>query len=851
MHPLHADIARLLADRVKARSVVVWYDPRAEFVPFVDELRGAPTDSPTLNPVMLAGTRASLIQFVGSMFEIRAVVEPLINEETPERVVVYLPGCERDSTGSVLMEIEKAGDLWETQLKRLARNVLRKRYTDGVIDELLAPEGVTYADLALATSDAGSAEPPSLLKSIFHDASGSDAILAAWLAQEDRDAEVEAKEATRELIKLIRSRLGLELPDDTSLAKSRAISLRYILGGEFRTDIVGAPPASLDGVAVPRTKAGETAIREVAQRLRASFADAYAEIADRVEGELALSAASVPPDALGAIDTFRFEERVVLIHCGHLIAEGKFEEALGLVAHREQNFWLDRDVTRRAQWEGCRRLAELGKVASEILPSVRSASRSAADWVERYTAVDGWLRLDQAQRRMETFVAKLDDDPPERALAVVRRAYDEACRAMAEGFTKALAKADWTAPGAMSQTHLYREVVAEQPTPVAYFLVDAMRYEMGIELAGRLPKSAEVHVRPAVAALPSITPIGMAALQPGASASFDVVEEGGKLGARIENVFLSDLTARRKFAAARIPNLADVTLGDVLSWSKTKLQAQIGNAQVIIVRSQEIDLAGESGFAHQTRQVMDSVIDDLARALRRLADAGVVHAVLSADHGHLFSHEDRDESMRVDSPGGATVALHRRCWIGRGGTTPPGCIRVSAAELGYASDLEFVFPPGVGVFKAGGDLGYHHGGPSLQELIVPVITVRSTPTTASTMTRERLTVSNVPTQVTNRIFSVTVELDGPNLALFSTPTIVQPVLLSGNKQVGAVGMAIDGALNADAGTVSVQAGKPVTVAFLLSDDTVESVRIVVRDPTTDTELYRSPMEIAVHLGVGP
>lgn len=850
MHPLHDDIARLLADRLKARSVVVWYDPRAEFATFVDELRGAPTDGATVTPVVLAGSQASLIQFAGSMFELRAIVEPLVSRDTPERVVLYLPGRERDATGSVLMEIEKAGESWEPQLRRLARNVLRKRYTEGVIDELLAPEGVTYADLAAASSETGSTEAPSLLKAIFREASGTDAILASWLANDDRDALIDAKEATRELVKLVRSRLGLELSDGTTLEKARAVTLRYILGGEFRGDLTGAPPASLDGVPAPRTKADETAIRDLAQRLRTGFAEAYADIADRIEAELKLAVASVAPDALGAIDTFRFEEQIVLMHCGDLIADRRFDEALSLVAERGQNFWLDRDVARRAQWEACRRMAELGKVAADVLGEVRSGAGSAGDWVERYTAPDGWLRLDQAQRRMETFVAKLDEDPPERALAVVRRAYEDTSQAMADGFTKVLAKAGWTVPGALHQTQVHRDVVASQPTPVAYFLVDALRFEMGIELAGRLPKSTEVRVRPAVAALPSITPIGMAALQPGASTSFDVVAEGGKLGARIEDVFLPDLTARRKFAAARIPNLADLTLGDVLSWSKTKLAAQILGATVIVVRSQEIDLAGETGLAHQARQVMDSVIDDLVRALRRLADVGVEHAVLSADHGHLFTHDDRDESMRVEAPGGATVDLHRRCWIGRGGTTPPGCVRVAAAELGYASDLEFVFPRGAGVFKAGGDLGYHHGGPSLQELIVPVVTVRSTPTMANAAHLERLTVSNLPYEVTNRIFSVTMELGGPNLALFSTPTAVQPVLLSGTKQVGTVGMVIDGDLDAAAGTVTLQPGKAATVAFLLSDDTAESVRVVVRDPATDNELYRSPMEIPVHLGVG-
>ncbi len=56
------------------------------------------------------------------------------------------------------MELEKAGTTWEPQLKRLAKNVLRQRYTDGVIDEMLPfDRTVTYEDLARA-ADATSAQ---------------------------------------------------------------------------------------------------------------------------------------------------------------------------------------------------------------------------------------------------------------------------------------------------------------------------------------------------------------------------------------------------------------------------------------------------------------------------------------------------------------------------------------------------------------------------------------------------------------------------------------------------------------------------------------------------------------------
>src|SRR5216684_3778660 len=205
----------------------------------------------------------------------------------------------------------------------------------------------------------------------------------------------------------------------------------------------------------------------------------------------------------------------------------------------------------------------------------------------------------------------------------------------------------------------------------------------------------------------------------------------------------------------------------------------------------------------------------------------MVQAVVTADHGHLFFPSDRDESMRIASPGGAQVDLHRRCWIGRGGATPPGCVRVSAASLGYDSDLDFVFPLGSGVFKAGGDLAFHHGGPSLQELVIPVLTVRMTALGLDRSTAVGpVTVTGLPDAVTNRIFSVTIQLDGKNLSLFSTELVVRPLLLSSGKQVGGVGMAIDGDFDRATGCVKLQAGKPVTVAFLLSDESATSIRIV-------------------------
>jgi hypothetical protein len=849
MHPLHDYVAKQLADKIKSRRVVIWYDDRGEFQPFVEEVRGGPRASSVPVAVEFGGSSARLAEYAGSMLELRAVVEPHVSDDTPASMVVYIPYVSRDRRASVLMELEKAGTTWEPQLKQLARNVLLQKYTVGVVDEMLPfDRKVSYEDLARAAGGDG-AEPPSILKSIFHDTSGSDSLLAAWIMSDARDAEIMDKDAIPELMKLVKSRLGLDLPINSPLSKLRVVTLRYVLAGEFRLDLSCEPPASLDGVARPEGKDAESAVRELARRLRAAFPDAYSALADRVEAELGLKAEMVPPGALGAIDTFRFEEQALLRHAGDLIAAGKFNDALTLVVEREDSFWLDRDLSRKAQWEATRLMGELGTIAIQVRAAVSKTVGDAAVWLDAYVSKDGWYALDQAQRRLEAWVTNLDEELEERPIGVVRRAYDDACNAMAEGFTKALTKTGWSVAGRMHQTRIFSEVVSDQPKPVAYFLVDAMRFEMGVELAERLPKVSEVSVRAAVGSLPSITPIGMAALMPGASGSFSVAEQTGKFGALIDGTFLPDLAARRKFAAARIPKLVDVALDELLSLQPSRLARRLEHAQVIVVRSQEIDHAGEGRFTYQARQVMDTVIDNIARAIRKLSASGVEYCVVTADHGHLFLPSDRDESMRIDPPGGNTVDLHRRCWVGHGGTTPASCVRVSAAALGYASDLDFVFPIGPAVFKTGGDLAFHHGGPSLQELVVPVLTIRTKASGSPRLTVSPLTVEGTPPAVTNRIFSVVVQLGGQNLSLFANATLVRPLLVSEGKQVGSVGMAVGADLDRGTGFLSLPANAPVTIAFLLNDETVPSLRIVVQDASTDAELYRSPADIPVRLGV--
>ena len=863
-HGLHQQIASTIDRLLRERRIVVFYDLREEFQPFLEELEVVSAGVGDLPRVRILDTLACLARFDGSFFALKAAVEPILAAPFPEHLLVYVPGYAKERLGklrapagpnaaqgkevwNVLFELDCAGRSYEPSLRGLARNELRRQYTDGDIDEMLAPTSLTYQDVVKFLVDPTSTEggSTSLVKLVLGKGA-SEELICRWLADDAWDVDLEAKQAVPELHRLVQARLGLPLSGG-SLVKARHQTLRYVLINEFRADLASEAPSQLDVIPTPPTKDEMQRVRDVAERLRHEYPDAYTEIADGLERELNLPALAIDADALGTIDTFRFEETILLEHAAKLIGDAHYERALDLVLARRRSFWVDRSLGRLGQWETCRLMAELGRAVATTRPLLKRGNGTPKSWVEGYAS--DWYRADLAQRALESWVAKLEDEPEpslERSLGLVRRNHEALLKEMTQGYTAALAAAGWSVSGVLHQTRIYPELVEPVRGRIAYFFVDAMRFEMAADLLEQLEGAQELRLVPAVGALPSITPIGMAALLPGASSSFSVVDHKGKLAARIGDTTMPGLSERMKYLKAVRPEAVDIDLGELLQKSTRALEKQLADAPLTIVRSQSIDGLGEMDGGLLARQIMDTIIGNLARAVRKLARTGVEHFVITADHGHQFSIR-KEEDMLMDKPGGDTVDQHRRCWAGRGAHTPAAATRVSGAELGYETDLDFIFPKGLAVFRAGGDLAFHHGGPSLQEMIVPVVTLRmpsvGAPEAAS---GSKVALEGYPSVLTNRTFGMRVLVAAE---LFSQEQVpVRLILLADGLEVGRCGMALDAELDRASGVLMLQPGKPANVAMILTRDEVNKIRIVAQDPATDAVLAQSA-DIDVKLGM--
>jgi len=476
------------------------------------------------------------------------------------------------------------------------------------------------------------------------------------------------------------------------------------------------------------------------------------------------------------------------------------------------------------------------------------AHLSAGELLSWY--VDGGWEVDRAHRRLEIArndLRVLGDLEP--AFTAARLAHEEWLETTLLVYTTAIERDGFDVGGLARQGDIHDRWVRDGGAPVAYLWVDALRFELATDLADGLRADGHtVELHAAVAAAPTVTPVGMANLTPGAGAGLSLELDGSDLAIRVDGSKVATVPDRvARLRAAHGDKVLNRTLEVVAGQGEKELKRALGDADLLLVRSQELDAAGESGMLNAAWAQFNAVVDLLRNLVARLGQAGVRRIVIAADHGFVTLSRGLEANRSIDPPPGGTGHLHRRGWVGKGASTTESTLRVSLASTGVPSDVDLIVPRGLAVFRAGGSKQFFHGGLSPQELVVPVIVVDTEPAPAPKQLQ--VDVSIAGGRITTGAFAATVGFAGD---LFTSEITVR-VVAKGAKGSDVVARVVSGdGYDAGTGSVALRADGPSPVltfqvtANLERDTTVE---IEVLDARTGVRLGGAEANVSAKIVV--
>ena len=639
----------------------------------------------------------------------------------------------------------------------------------------------------------------------------------------------------KELQTLVSKTLGLKLPEESAdIDELRQVLWRFLLFSEFVVDLPVALPPALSGVPKAAPKHHRFVLDLCATlRDRTSAQQTYEESANRVAKELSLETHCAALDDLGVLDTFAFEERCFLRTFAKAALAGDLEKAGRLVAERSKSFWI-RDGARAGEWKlaGCcvdvlQGVADLQQVLKAAAPT------RVGCWLD-FQIAHGH-RLDTAHRLMEQVAQDLlaEPGPLAEVLARARERHREFTDRVTRSFQDAVVKEGWPAPGRPRANDIYEQFVRvpwQEGKRVAFFWVDAFRYDLAKLLAASAATRHLVAVSAVCAQLPTITKIGMAALLPGAGEDFRIAVDAGELVPVVKGRMLPALPQRLEYMKEVVGSkrFAAVELSEILTGKVLETLPQV---EVLVVRTSEIDQLGENNPGYLVG-LLPGAIRDLHLALNRLADAGFDVAVLATDHGFCW-FDSAESGDAIQKPPGEWIEVKNRSLLGAGQPSAQ-VVCVEAAHVGIRGDISrYVAARGLATFTKG--VRYFHEGLSLQECLLPVVQVSLKPSPKqATVVRVELFLSYRGAKTgTVTTLRPSVEVSLPGSDLFGPPDV--SFVLEGYDSAGK--------------KVAEVAPSPVT------DTATGEVRMVrgqsIKVPIRIQEGFNGPLELrAVHPGTG-
>lgn len=821
MSVLRNHVADQLSRKVSAHGIVVWDDPEQAYVDTAEAL--VPSDT-------------AFVSYQGSWYSLRREVEGLLAAPEPPRLVVYVPSDPPDE--DPLAEVRAATGL-DRGFKLLLGTAIRQAYKGRLTEERIADIVASARTLTEAEEifDEGGGGPVLLTRRLG--TSDSIELLVRTASGEADDALADA-DVRAEANRFLEQQIGGQYGDvaDLAGAVSRRILAAALVDAGIDADVIGVDPGTPEQQRRARTVAErwmDDRNRLASLRAQMSSAAEALSLVDTVNWAPGLREADLAP----ALDDVAFAEYL------QLLDEHDFQGAASLAEARLGTFWSTWDVESpwRNRWSLAYSAARVRQLVARSPAPADSPERVLADY-----EASTW-QIDAEHRSLEFGLTKLDElGDLEMPVQQARQAYEMWLDGYLRVFTGLVESQGLAVGDMLRQSEIHDERVAPAirvGETVAYFFVDALRYELGRELASSLRRAFgedSVRLEAAVGVAPSITPVGMANLCPGARSGLRLaLDDRNKLVVSIDGTPVMSPPLRLSLLQAAHGEVADLILDDVITQGETQLKERIGKAKVLMVRSQEIDESGESGKLAVVNTSFPTILEHLRRAVAKLSLAGVTRFVISSDHGFLLLSRGLSQARIIPKPGG-TGDVHRRVFIGSGGAAGQELARIPISAVGIPGDLDLLVPRGLGLISAGGSRGFFHGGVSPQEMLVPVVAVEVEAQGGEEPTTVTAAISG---RITSAIFTAKIELRSGLFSVEPLDVGISAVRVSDGAEVAKL-LAAGGA-DMGEGVVRLEPDTEVLLSFQVTASLAkrDKVALMINDVRTDRKIAESrPASVA-------
>lgn len=304
------------------------------------------------------------------------------------------------------------------------------------------------------------------------------------------------------------------------------------------------------------------------------------------------------------------------------------------------------------------------------------------------------------------------------------------------------------------QRNFYNKYIRSSKDRVVVIISDAMRYEVGRSLFLKLQddEKCTAKIDAMLSVLPSYTKLGMAALLP--HKTLIMTDEYKVL---VDNMPCDDLKQREAILKNYSPNSKCVQFDDVKAMKKAELREIFTGQDTVYIYHNQIDARGDKlNTENEVFTACEEAVEEVYALIKRLSgSANTYHFIVTADHGFIYKRDKLKESDKISYGSGKEAFVNRRFIISDQPLTDDGIASVSLGKvLDNSGSKAMSFPVSSNVFKvAGGGQNYVHGGSSPQEMIVPVIDVKTEKGHMETRPAQIMLVSMVQ-KVTNLISSL-------------------------------------------------------------------------------------------------